>query len=234
MNSLDILAVGAHPDDVEIGMGGTLAKLASQGYKTGIVNLTKAELSSNGTVEQRQMEAEAAASVLQVTKRIQLGFPDRGLHSSQEECIQSLVKIFRQYKPKIVFAPNGEDRHPDHGHCGRIVKEAAFSSGIRNYLTSYEYNAWRPKNVYYYQINGYVRPDFIIDISEFIDTKIQALTCFESQFYQNESTVNTPLNDGFLERLKGRESIIGNEVGVPFGEGFISEKPMLISRIMGE
>ncbi|MDG5787570.1 bacillithiol biosynthesis deacetylase BshB1 [Evansella sp. AB-P1] len=229
---LDILAIGAHPDDVEIGMGGTLAKLASEGVSTGIVNLTKAELSSNGTVEQRQVEAENARKVLNVKKRIQLDFPDRLFTEFKQDCLESLVLLIRQFRPKVVFAPNKEDRHPDHGNCSKLVKEAVFSSGIKRYLPQSEWDAYRPNTLYFYQINGMIDAHFIVDISEYMDTKLQALSCYSTQFQMEEKSVKTPLNDGFIDRLIGRESILGNEVGVKYGEGFRSDKPLLISKII--
>ncbi|MCD8510710.1 MAG: bacillithiol biosynthesis deacetylase BshB1 [Bacillus sp. (in: Bacteria)] len=230
---LDILAVGAHPDDVEIGMGGTLARYGSLGFQTAIVNLTKAELSSNGTVERRQSEAEKAAKVLGISKRIQWSYPDRELLNNKKECIESLVEVIRQYRPRLVFAPYYKDRHPDHGHCHEIVKEAVFSAGIKRFLPNLPWDAYRPESLYYYQINGMIEPDFIVDISGFMETKLKALACFASQFQLGEGEVDTPLNDGFLQRLEGREKIIGNESGVEYGEGFRSEKPLLIS-LLGE
>lgn len=233
LEKLDILAVGAHPDDVEIGMGGTLAKYGLAGLKTAIVNLTKAELSSNGTVESRQREAEKAAKVLNVTRRIQFSYPDRQLLNYKTEAVQSLVELIRQYRPKFVFAPYHKDRHPDHAHCHEIVKEAVFSAGIKKYLPDLHWDAYRPPSVYYYQINGMINPDFVVDITDYMEIKLEALTCFSSQFYLGDGEVKTPLNDGFLHRLEGRERILGNEVGVLYGEGFRSDKPILLS-LLGE
>ncbi|MDQ0257449.1 bacillithiol biosynthesis deacetylase BshB1 [Evansella vedderi] len=230
---LDILAIGAHPDDVEIGMGGTLAKYGDAGYQTGIINLTKAELSSNGTVEERQLEAEKAAKILKVAKRIQWSYPDRQLLSYKDKCIESLVRAIRQIRPKLVFAPYYKDRHPDHGHCHEIVKEAVFSAGIKRFLPEAVGEAYRPEALYYYQINGMIDPHFVVDISKYMDRKLEALACFKSQFNLKKGGVNTPLNNGYLQRLEGRESILGNEVGVTFGEGFRSDKPLIIS-LLGE
>ncbi|UCZ55287.1 bacillithiol biosynthesis deacetylase BshB1 [Bacillus shivajii] len=229
---LDMLAIGAHPDDVEIGMGGTIAKYAKMGFRIGIINLTKAELSSNGTVETRQKEAEHAAEVLGLEKRIQLSFPDRGLKDSSKECIEEVVKVIRKYQPKVIFAPNKHDRHPDHGYCSEIVKEAHFSSGIKRYLP--ENQAYRAEQLYYYQINGIGNPTFIVDIADFIDVKIEALACFKTQFRLEEGTVKTPLNENYLEKLKSREMLLGNEAGVKYGEGFTSDRPIIMSHILGE
>lgn len=232
---VDILAVGAHPDDVEIGMGGTIAKYANEGKKIKMVHLTKAELSSNGTVEMRQAEARKAGDILGVKEHIQLSFPDRRLLEVREEAVLSLVKIIRTYKPKVVFAPNAQDRHPDHGHCGELVKEAVFSAGIKKYLEEFSQTAYRPKALYYYQINGWIDPDFLIDTSATEERKFAALACFESQFTINEpNSVKTPLNNGYLDRLRARDHLLGAEVGVEYAEGFIVEKPLLVHDLLGD
>ncbi|MGJ9382015.1 bacillithiol biosynthesis deacetylase BshB1 [Salipaludibacillus sp. CF4.18] len=232
---IDFLAIGAHPDDIEIGMGGTIAKFVKAGKRGKVVHLTYAELSSNGTVEKRQEEARAACEILGVGEHIQLPFADRGLLEARREIIEALVKIIRTYKPKFVFASATNDRHPDHGHCGVLVKEAVFSAGIKNYLSEFSFRAHRPKALYYYQINGLINPDFLIDTTAFIDTKFKALSCFESQFKATENdTVTTPLNSGYLERLKSRDHLLGAEVGVEYAEGFISEKPILIHDLLGD
>ncbi|WP_096188655.1 bacillithiol biosynthesis deacetylase BshB1 [Evansella halocellulosilytica] len=230
---LDILAIGAHPDDVEIGMGGTLAKYTNLGYKAAILNLTKAELSSNGTVEKRQEEAMLASSILGVNTTIQWSYPDRGLTLTAQQCIDSLVKVIRQYRPKLLFAPSKDDRHPDHVHCSNIVKEAHFNSGIHRYLPE-EWQAYRPDQLYYYQINDIGNPDFIVDISEFMEVKMKALSAFESQFTIHEHSVSTPLNNNYLTKVKNREMLIGNKVGVEYGEGFTSDRPLLKSDLLGE
>ncbi|ADU30161.1 bacillithiol biosynthesis deacetylase BshB1 [Evansella cellulosilytica] len=230
---LDMLAIGAHPDDVEIGMGGTLAKYASKGFKTAILNLTKAELSSNGTVEGRQLEADKAAKVLQ-TERIQLSFQDRRLFESKSECILAIVNVIRKYRPKVVFAPNSNDRHPDHGHCSVLVKEAVFSAGIKKFAPDSNFVAYRPNYLYYYQINGMIVPDFVIDISDFIDKKLKALSCYESQFTKGVTGVDTPLTDGYIEKVRGREHLLGSDHGLAYAEGFKSEKPLLMTSLLGE
>ncbi|SDY88045.1 bacillithiol biosynthesis deacetylase BshB1 [Evansella caseinilytica] len=233
MSPIDVLAVGAHPDDAEIGMGGTLAKLADQGYRTALICLTKAELSSNGTVEERQKEAANAAKVLGA-ERMQLAFPDRQLSVYRPDCIAALVKVVREYRPKIVFAPNKEDRHPDHGHCSEIVKEAVFSAGIRRYLPESGTAAYRPTALYYYQINGVIKPDFVVDISGYVEQKRKALSCYKSQFNKNEQSAATPLNTGYLQAVEGRERLLGNEAGVTYAEGFLSDRPLLMSNLIGE
>jgi N-acetylglucosamine malate deacetylase 1 len=232
--TLDILAIGAHPDDVEIGMGGTIAKYVKKGFKVGICDLTKAELSSNGTVSIRQEEAKLAGKILGLTKRIQLSIPDRGLYIT-ESTIKSIVTIIREYRPKIVFVPYFEDRHPDHGHCSRLVEEAAFSSGIHKYKGEREQPSHRVESIYYYMINGFHKPDFVIDISDTIDQKIRSLRAYESQFEKSEGSTDTPLTNGYIESVENRERLYGKEVGVVYAEGFKTKKPILLSEdILGE
>lgn len=231
---LDILAFGAHADDVEIGMGGTIAKYASEGKRIGICDLTKAEMSSNGTVEIRMQEAEKAAGILGVKVRRALDLPDRGLFL-KEEYIKKIVEIIRFYRPAIVFAPYFDDRHPDHGSCARLVEEAVFSAAVRKYDENRELPSHRPDTLYFYMINGFHKPDFVVDISNEMTKKIEALNAYESQFTKRESTFDTPLVNGYIESVEAREKLFGKEVGVQFAEGFMSKKPLLIHKdLLGE
>jgi bacillithiol biosynthesis deacetylase BshB1 len=225
---LHILAFGAHPDDVEIGMGGTIAKYAEKGYRIGICDLTLAELSSNGTVELRQKEARDAANILGVAARINLELPDRGLYLT-EEAIKSIASVIRRYRPRVVFAPYWTDRHPDHGHCARLVEEAVFSAGIRRYKTEPDLPAHRVDSVYYYMINAWERPHFVIDISDTIEKKLASLRAYESQFTKTAGSVDTPLTDGYIEMVESRERLLGKEAGVMFAEGFFAKKPLKIA-----
>lgn len=230
---LDILAFGAHPDDVEIGMGGTISKFTKKGLEIGICDLTMAELSSNGTVDTRQREAKQAASILGVSHRVQLSLPDRGLFLT-ESSIKEVVKVIREYQPKIVFVPYFEDRHPDHGNCARLVEEAVFSAGIKNFHAGNN-AAHRVRNLYYYMINGFHKPDFVIDISEEMKNKIDGLKAYKSQFQLTEGSTRTPLTNGYIEAVESRERLYGNEVGVMYAEGFKTKKPILLSEdLIGE
>jgi N-acetylglucosamine malate deacetylase 1 len=231
---LDILAIGAHPDDVEIGMGGSIAKYANKGFKIGICDLTKAELSSNGTVSVRQEEAKRAGEILGVTKRIQLTLPDRGLYLT-ESAIQSIVTVIREYQPRIIFVPYFEDRHPDHGQCARLVEEAVFSAGIRKYKDTMDLPSHRVQSIYYYMINGFHKPDFVIDISNTIDKKLTSLRAYESQFEKTLGSTETPLTNGYIESVESRERLYGKEVGVMYAEGFKTKNPILLSEdLLGE
>lgn len=225
MNGLHILAFGAHADDVEIGMAGTIAKYTKQGYEVRICDLTEADLSSNGTVELRKQEALEAARRLGVQKRMNLAMPDRGLYM-KEEYIQEIVKIIRTHKPKLVFVPFYEDRHPDHANCAKLVEEAIFSAGIRKYMP--EIPPHRVQSLYFYMINGFHKPDFCIDISSYISDKIAALEAYESQFTKGENGVITPLTEGYVETVVAREKMFGKEVGVKYAEGFMSKGPLLL------
>ncbi|OSX55390.1 bacillithiol biosynthesis deacetylase BshB1 [Anoxybacillus ayderensis] len=228
---MHMLAFGAHPDDVEIGMGGTIAKYAQQGYDIGICDLTLAELSSNGTIHTRQQEAKRAADILGVRTRIQLQLPDRGL-TIQKEHIDPIVTVIRTYRPRIVFAPYWEDRHPDHGQCAKLVEEAVFSAAIRRYG---ELPPHRVQAVYFYMINGFHRPHFVVDISDTIDKKLASLRAYESQFERMSGSVDTPLTNGYIETVESRERLFGKEVGVSFAEGFISKKPLILAHdLLGE
>ncbi|ENQ3104657.1 bacillithiol biosynthesis deacetylase BshB1 [Bacillus sp. 491mf] len=227
MNGLHILAFGAHADDVEIGMAGTIAKYTKQGYEVGICDLTEANLSSNGTVELRKQEAMKAAHTLGVKKRMNLAMPDRGLYM-KEEYIQEIVKIIRTYKPQIVFVPFYEDRHPDHANCAKLVEEAIFSAGIRKYMP--EFPPHRVQSLNFYMINGFHKPDFCIDISSSISDKIAALEAYESQFTKGPGGVMTPLTEGYVETVVAREKMFGKEVGVMYAEGFMSKRPILLDQ----
>jgi N-acetylglucosamine malate deacetylase 1 len=231
---LDILAFGAHADDVEIGMGGTIAKYAAEGKLIGICDLTKAEMSSNGTVETRQQEALKAAEILGAEVRKTLDLPDRGLFL-KEEYISKIVRVIRLYRPSIVFAPYFDDRHPDHGSCARLVEEAVFSAAVRKYDEDDSLKPHRPAALHFYMINGFHKPDFAIDVSEVMQKKIEALNAYESQFMKGASTFDTPLVNGYIESVEARERLFGKEVGVEFAEGFMSKKTMLIHKdLLGE
>ncbi|WP_243290041.1 bacillithiol biosynthesis deacetylase BshB1 [Bacillus sp. FJAT-47783] len=229
MNKCDILAFGAHADDVEIGMGGTIAKYAKKGFRIVICDLTKAELSSNGTVPLRKQEAKEAARILGVSKRLNLDIPDRGLMMN-ETYIKKIVTVIRKYQPRIVFAPYYKDRHPDHGMCAKLVDEAVFSSGIRKFEDENKQNAHKVEAVYYYMINGFHRPHFLIDITETMDEKLNSLKAYKSQFIKSDETVDTPLVNGYIETVEARERLFGKERGLPYAEGFITNNPIILNQ----
>ncbi|WP_409288932.1 bacillithiol biosynthesis deacetylase BshB1 [Peribacillus sp. SCS-37] len=231
---IDVLAFGAHADDVEIGMGGTAARLVLDGRKVSICDLTEAELSSNGNVELRKREAEKAAEILGVTSRLTLGLPDRGLYLTREN-MDKIVSVIRKLRPKTVFVPYYEDRHPDHGNCARLVEEACFSAGVRKYRDAERLESHRVKAVYYYMINGWHKPSFTVDVSTVYPLKIASLNAYESQFTKSGETIDTPLVNGYIETVEARERLFGQESGAEYAEGFISKKPLVVpSALLGE
>lgn len=230
----DILAFGAHSDDVEIGMGGTLAKYAEEGKTIVICDLTRAEMSSNGTPELREKEAEEAASILGVKERLNLGLPDRGLYTNKQY-IDEIVRIIRLYKPKVVFAPYEIDRHPDHGNASALVKEAFFSAGIKKYEGSSLGEAHKPAALHFFMINGFHKPDFVIDIKNYIEMKLKSLQAYQSQFVSLEGSISTPLTEGYLESVEARERMMGKTAGLTFAEGFIAHNTLIVYKdLLGE
>jgi len=224
--SLHMLIFGAHPDDAEIGMAGTIAKHTAAGYKVGVCDLTYAEMSSNGNVELRQQEAADATAVLGLSMRRTLGLPDRGLAVCPEH-IEAVVREIRAWRPAIVFAPYWEDRHPDHGMCSRIVQEAVFNAKLRRYLP--ELPAHTVSHTYFYFINDVAKADMTVDVSADYDRKRQSLRAYRSQFEtsgpQNDY-VATPLNQGYLERVEARDYLLGQQTGFRYAEGFVSRLPL--------
>ncbi|EIT86613.1 hypothetical protein A374_03544 [Fictibacillus macauensis ZFHKF-1] len=224
------LAIGAHADDVEIGMAGSIALHTAKGGHVTICDLTEAELSSNGTVTLRKEEARQAAKVLGVERRFTIGLPDRGLYMNQEAIMQ-IVSLIREVKPDCLFIPYWEDRHPDHGNAAKLVEEAAFSAGVKNVLDPKGHAPHRVGHIYYYYINGFHKPSFCVDVSAVYDRKIEALQCYRSQFTKGEHSFDTPLVNGYIEGVSAREKIFGQEVGVTFAEGFYTKKPLLVQEM---
>ena len=223
------LAFGAHPDDVEIGAGGLLHKWAKEGKRVGICDLTYAELSSNGTPERRQQEAAEAARILGLHVRLTLGLPDRGLALVPEQ-IRAIAHVIRLYRPRIVLSPYWEDRHPDHGMCSTLVREAIFNARIRKYETDAAESlpAHKVEHDLIYFINGQTEPQFLIDISEEMEAKMEALGSYRSQFELEADSVATPLTEGYLERVRAREYVFGQSVGTAYAEGYVSRTPLLL------
>ncbi|WP_219836563.1 bacillithiol biosynthesis deacetylase BshB1 [Paenibacillus sp. R14(2021)] len=223
--SVDILAFGAHPDDVEIGMGGTIAKHVQQGYSVAICDLTEAEMSSNGTVETRRQEAAEASAVLGLSHRSVLRLPDRGLTGSSEQ-LQTIVGEIRRLRPRLVFAPYWNDRHPDHVSCSRLIEEAVFNAKLRNYLP--ELPPVQVEQIYFYYINDSSDVSLVTDISAHMETKIAALQAYRSQFAPpapGEDRVQTPLTDRYIQRVEARDMLLGQTRGWAYAEGFAIRRP---------
>ncbi|MEH6941579.1 bacillithiol biosynthesis deacetylase BshB1 [Bacillus sp. JJ722] len=231
---IDILAFGAHADDVEIGMGGTIAKYATTGKNIVVCDLTQAEMSSNGTIDTRMVEAGVAGTILGIKERVNAFLPDRGLFM-REEYIARIAAIIRKYKPRLVFVPYTIDRHPDHGNCAKLVEEACFSAGVRKYIDEQGLKPHRVESMYYYMINGFHKPHFVVDISNHIDDKVKSLQAYKSQFESTETSYKTPLVEDYIESIVAREKMNGKEVGVNYAEGFFTKKPILLSNdLIGE
>ncbi|NGZ74271.1 bacillithiol biosynthesis deacetylase BshB1 [Saccharibacillus alkalitolerans] len=222
---LDILIFGAHADDAEIGMAGTIVKHTRAGFRVGICDLTFAEMSSNGTVELRKQEAESASAVLGLSVRLNLGLPDRGLLRSEEH-IRLITAEIRNWAPRVVFAPYWQDRHPDHIACSGLVEEAVFNAKLRRYLP--DIPPVTVGQLYFYFINDPGRADLMVDVTEVYAEKEAALRCYASQFTgpgQGSDAVDTPLTAQYVERVKARDFLLGQKRGTGYAEGFASRLP---------
>ncbi|GAB4370819.1 MAG: bacillithiol biosynthesis deacetylase BshB1 [Calditrichia bacterium] len=226
-NHVDVLAFGAHPDDVELGCGGTLLKLKKLGYKTGIIDLTEGEMGSRGTVEQRYKEAEEAARILRVDVRVNLKIPDGDIEISSENKEKIIAKI-REWRPSLVLAPYGEDRHPDHAHASRLITEATFYAGLKKMMPWLP--AHRPYRVLYYMAKYEFQPSFVIDITDEFETKFQALKAYQSQFYNPEWPEEQTFISSrwFIESIEFRARHFGWAAGVKYGEPFWVPEPLAI------
>ncbi len=225
---VDILAFGAHPDDVELGAAGTLAKEISLGKTVGIIDLTQGELGTRGSAEIRLQEAAKAKEVLGAKVRENLKFRD-GFFLNDEAHQRAIIQKIRQYQPEIVLCNAIDDRHIDHGKGSKLVSDACFLSGLRRIETSFEgevQTAWRPKVVYHYIQWKNLTPDFVVDISGFMDTKVAAVLAYSSQFYDsNSNEPTTPISDkNFLDSVTYRARDLGRLIGTDFAEGFICER----------
>jgi bacillithiol biosynthesis deacetylase BshB1 len=230
---LDILAFGAHPDDVELSCSGLLMIEQRRGKKTGVVDLTEGELGSRGTVEHRRNEAAAAASIMELTTRENLGLSD-GFFLNDIESQLKIIQIIRKYQPEIILCNAPSDRHPDHGKAAQLIADASFLSGLLKIETKYnqqEQTPWRPKYIFNYIQDKYLEPDFLVDISPVFEKKAAAIKAYQSQFYNPEFSgpetyISTP---EFMENLFGRNKLFGKRIGVQYAEGFISAKKIGLS-----
>lgn len=225
---LDVLAFAAHPDDAELGCGGTLALEQKNGKKTGIIELTLGELSTRGTVEGRKREAANAARILKLDARENLELGD-GFFENNEASQLKVISAIRKYQPEILLCNAPEDRHPDHGRAERLVQEAAFLAGLRKIETSHDGELqapWRPKYVLNYIQDRLLEPDFLIDVSEVMEQKIEAMYAFTSQLNSTgteepQTYISSP---SFFEGVINRARMWGRMIGVEYAEGFMSKK----------
>ena len=232
---IDILAIGAHPDDVELGCSGTIAKEIANNKKVGILDLTKGELGTRGSAEIREKEANEAAKILNVAFRENLNFKD-GFFKNDEEHQLKLIQVIRKYKPDVILCNAIDDRHIDHPRGAKLVIDSCFLSGLKKIVTEYnnkEQEPWRPLNIYHYIQWKNLKPDFVVDISNFFEIKIKAVKSFKSQFYnEKESLHNTPISTkNFLDSIEYRARDLGRLTNVDYAEGFISARLPLIDSI---
>lgn len=233
---LDILAFAAHPDDVELGCSGTLIKHQLLGLTTGIIDLTQGELGTRGSAELRSLESKKASSIMQLSARENLGFSDGFFKNDQEHLLPIIQKI-RKYQPDIIFANAIEDRHPDHGRAAKLVADACFYAGLLK-IKTYDNNeleqaVWRPKSLYHYIQYNYIKPDFVIDISDEMHKKIDAVMAYSSQFYDPSSKEpETPISSlAFLNGLKERASDLGRMINVNYAEGFTTTRLLGVNNL---
>ena len=232
--NVDVLAVGAHSDDVEIGIAGIVYKLTQQGHSVAILDLTRAEMSTRGNPEERVGEAEDAAKILGVKTRENVGLPDAGLENNAAQQ-RKIIPFIQSFRPKILLAPMREDRHPDHNVAHALLRDAAYFSGLSKISTGHP--TYRPDRVYYYHpyYEGAQQPHMIIDISEHFEKKIEALKAYKSQFhnpdYQGEETYISSLE--FWKSIEIAARYWGKRIGVDYGEPLFSDEPLKLSTLPG-
>ncbi|WP_026934815.1 bacillithiol biosynthesis deacetylase BshB1 [Christiangramia echinicola] len=232
---LDILAVGAHPDDVELSCSGTIAKEVDRGKKVGILDLTRGELGTRGSAEIRDKEAKAAAEILGVVMRHNLEFSDGFFENNTAHKLE-IIKILRKYKPEIVLCNAIEDRHIDHGKGAKLVSEACFLSGLRKIETIMNGNkqeAWRPKHVFHYIQWKNLKPDFVVDISGYLDKKVESVLAYRSQFFDEKSNEpETPISSSnFLDSITYRAQDMGRLINKEHAEGFNVDRNVAVDSI---
>lgn len=234
---LNILAFGAHPDDVELGCGGTIAKEIVSGKKVGIIDLTRGELGTRGTAKTRDEEAHNACKLLGVEVRENMGFAD-GFFVNDKSHQLEIIKMIRKYQPDIVLCNAVDDRHIDHGKGSQLVSDACFLSGLIKIETNLDGNLekqtpWRPKQVYHYMQWKNLKPDLVVDITGYIDVKMEAVFAYKTQFYdKNSKEPETPITSkNFADSIKYRASDLGRLVGVEYAEGFTVERYIAVNSL---
>ena len=228
MNGVELLVFGPHPDDIEIGLGGTVALHAARGVPIGLCDLTRGELGSNGTPDEREAEAEAARVVLGAAWRVNLRWPDGGITGNDAQ-IADVVQLIRACRPRTIAVPYWDDRHPDHRVASDVLARAAFRSGLRRCAGAAGAAAWKVDWICYYFINDSVAPSFVIDVSDVYDRKRDALACHKTQFKPiQSSSVETRLTSPrFQQLIESRDAHFGALAGVPFAEGLVVKEPLV-------
>ena len=231
ISPVDLLAIGPHPDDIEIGIGGIVAKQAALGHRLGLCDLTAGEMGSNGTVDERLAEAEAARDVLGAVWRVNLRLPDRAIGTSPDHQ-RAVASLVRSARPNVVAIPYWTDRHPDHVAASHLLTEGVFSAGLRRYTADGE--AWKPESVCYYFINDMAVPSFVVDVSDHYETKRRALACHVTQFQASQpGAVATRLTSvRFRQLVESRDAQFGAVAGVAFAEGIVVKQPLVRAHLL--
>ncbi|BDD03569.1 bacillithiol biosynthesis deacetylase BshB1 [Aureibacter tunicatorum] len=228
---LDILVIAAHPDDAELMCSGTIAKHVAQGHKVGVLDLTRGELGTRGTIHTRREEAENSAKILGLSVRENAEFED-GFFVNDKQHQLELIKFIRKFQPDMVICNPNEDRHPDHGRAAKLVIDSCFLSGLRKVETidrGVEQKEWRPKHIYQFIQNDYIQPDFVVDITEYWELKLASIRAFSTQFFTGGNDLEDEpetfiSNPGFMEFIEARAKEYGHQIGVKYGEGFTTVK----------
>jgi bacillithiol biosynthesis deacetylase BshB1 len=228
---VDLLVFGPHPDDIEIGLGATIARHVALGYRVGLCDLTAGEMGSNGTVEERLAEAEAARGVLGAAWRVNLRWPDRAIGSRPGD-IREAASLIRRARPAVVAVPYWSDRHPDHVAASRVLTESVFNSGLRRFDA--DGDAWKPDWACYYFINDSASPSFVVDVTDYYDAKRRALACYVSQFQPADTgAVPTRLTSPrFQQLVESRDAQFGALAGAAFAEGLVVRDPLVRPHLM--
>jgi bacillithiol biosynthesis deacetylase BshB1 len=230
MSGLDLLAFGPHPDDLEIGLGGTLAKHASLGHSVGLCDLTRGEMSSNGTPDERVKEAETAGTILGAAWRENLGLPDRAIGDAPDH-IRRVVELIRRARPRAIAIPYWQDRHPDHQSSAALLRDAVFNAKLKRYEAGGA--PWQPEWVCHYFINDAGAASFVVDVSEHYETKRRALACYASQFTRAPNSADTRLNSAsFSQLIESRDAQFGALAGVRFAEGIVVSEPVVRAHLL--
>ncbi|HEY6360310.1 MAG TPA: bacillithiol biosynthesis deacetylase BshB1 [Vicinamibacterales bacterium] len=231
VDPVDVLAFGPHPDDIEIGVGGVVAKHVALRHRVGLCDLSAGEMGSNGTVDERLAEAEAARGVLGAAWRVNLRLPDRAI-GREAEHVRVVASLVRRARPRVVVAPYWSDRHPDHVSSSQLVSEAVFSAGLRRFPVDGE--AWKAGRLCYYFINDSTTPSFVVDVSAHYDAKRRALACHVTQFSPSSAdAVATRLTSArFHQLIESRDAQFGAQVGVAYAEGLVVRHPVLASHLL--
>ena len=230
VGAVELLAFGPHPDDLEIGLGGTLAKHAALGHAVGLCDFTRGEMASNGTPEERVKEAEAAASLLGAAWRKNLGLPDRAIGADPDHS-RRVVELIRASRPRVIAVPYWQDRHPDHLAAFSLLRDSVFNAKLRKFKAEGE--PWQPEWVCFYFINDAAAPSFVVDVSDYYDIKRRALACYKSQFTRATGAAETRLNSpGFNQHIESRDAQFGALAGVRFAEGIVTTEPVVREHLL--